>query len=555
MLTQITINNYAIIDSLDVDLNAGLTVLTGETGAGKSIIIDAIELALGKRASSNVIKPDQSRADISVSFDVATILDAQSILEKYALNHEKECCIRRSISADGRSKSFINGIPVTLNILQELSDSLINIHGQHEFHSLLKPDKQRELLDQFGGLTDTVTAVKNHFQQWKNTETELTSLKNQLKNATERTDFLKFQIQELDDLNLKENEFATLEQEHKLLANADAILSNAQQTLLTLSEDESQNTLILLNKASNALHFIKKHTPSLNTAAELINTAIIHTEEAASEIKSYLDHLDLNPERLQFLEKRLSDIYQCAKKHRLQPNELITRHLQLKDEFNQIEHRDEHIERLEKTATTLKNAYFTLAKQLSEKRIAISKKIDRLITENMQHLNMKGGKFSIHIEASEPSATGLEEINFLVSANPGQPLQPLNKVASGGELSRISLAIQVIIAQNSNTPTLIFDEVDVGIGGGTAEIIGNLLKQLGTKTQVFCITHLGQVASKGNHHLRIEKLIKNKTTRVALNYLTLEDRIEEIARLIGGINITPQTIAHAKEMLCHQTWL
>lgn len=549
MLTQITINNIAIIDSLDIDLNSGLTILTGETGAGKSIVIDAIELALGKRASANIVKHGQNRADVSVFFDLSSIDGAKFVLEKHELQDENECVIRRTISSDGRSKSFVNNVPVTLNILQELSDSLINIHGQHEFQSLLKPDKQRELLDQFGKLTTLSTMVKNHFKQWTDEQEKLVALKNQSKHSIERADFLKFQIRELDDLNLGENELESLEQEHKQLANSDEILSSAQQALALLRENDSNTAFDALNKALAHLNAVKKQCPPLNTALELINSALINAEEASSEIKSYLDHLDLNPARLEFLENRLSDIYQCARKHRIQPNELTALHQQLKNEFHQIEHSDEAIEQLEKAIVVLKKAYFDSANELTKKRKETAKKLDKSITDNMQELNMKGGKFSAHLEISEPSSNGVEKITFLVSANPGQPLQPLNKVASGGELSRISLAIQVVTAQNSNTPTLIFDEVDVGIGGGTAEIIGNLLKQLGTKTQVFCITHLGQVASKGNHHLRVEKAIENDTTKIALNYLSKKDRIEEIARMIGGINITSQTLAHAKEML------
>jgi len=551
MLNQIHIKNFTIIDNLELDLSSGMTVVTGETGAGKSVMIDAIEYALGKRASSDVIKHNCDKADICIAFDITQNKLVKEFLKSNDFDDENNCLIRRLIYQDGRSKSYINNIPTTLQPLRELSDLLINIHGQHEFHSLLKRDIQRDMLDTYGKHDDLLKKVKNYYHEWVQLHQQLKTLRNAKNHANERIDFLQFQLKELNDLALKEHELEELDQEHKQLAHADTLLSNTQLAQQALSEDENNIAVINnLNKALQALASIKSFDPHLNNIAELIQNALIQTEEASNELKHYLDMLDLNPARLSELEQRLSAIHDIARKHRIKPEALFSFRREMEQELNELENSETHLETLENNLKEIEKNYFQAAKKLSAKRKETAEKLSQLVTQNMQPLGMSGGQFTIEFEPVENiSPDGNERITFMVTANPGQPLYPLSKVASGGELSRISLAIQVITAQNHITPTLVFDEVDVGIGGPTAEVVGQLLKNLGNNAQVICITHLAQVAANGHQHLQVKKINQKNSVKIDSHYLYHDDRIREIARMIGGIKITETSLAHAKEML------
>ena len=550
MLSHITIQNFTIIESLDLDLIKGMTAITGETGAGKSIMIDALELALGNRADVSVIRQGCDRCEIFVTFDVQHIPEATQWLKEHDLESDGECILRRTIATDGRSRSFINGNPVPLQLLKELSGFLVNIHGQHEHQSLLKREEQRKLLDSYAGHPLLVSEVAITYKQWRNAQDELTSLQILANNRSARFDLLSYQVQELDALALDENEFAELDSEQKQLANADHLLENCQLALHYLADQEEQNTLSLLQRACNNLNEFNHVNERLKTCTELLTNAIVEVEEATTELRHYLDHIELNPERLQTVEERLASIFEMARKHHVTPQQLPSVHQQLSKELQQLEHSDERIKELQSTIEKLHHDYLESANKLSKSRQTAAKKLAKLVSQSMQMLGMPDGQFSIKFDANDQfSPYGLDRIEFMVSANPGQPLQSLNKVASGGELSRISLAIQVITAQTEDTPTLIFDEVDVGIGGGIATIVGKLLRTLGTNAQVLCVTHLPQVAAHAHQHLQVDKQTHTGNTHTTIRALDHQDKIQEIARMLGGIKITEQTLAHAKEML------
>ncbi|MFH1333796.1 MAG: DNA repair protein RecN [Pseudomonadota bacterium] len=550
MLTQIHIKNFTIIETLELDLHAGMTVLTGETGAGKSILIDAIELAFGKRANANVVRQGEKRADISIFFDIQNAPALQNYLETNDLNNDShECMVRRTIDREGRSKSYINGIPTSLQPLREIAEGLVNIHGQHEFQKLLKRDEQLELLDGFAKNDALLQELSELTKKWKQTRQAFEQLKASTENVQARADFLNYQIKELDELNLAENEIEKLTQEHKKLSHTDQLLQNAQLTFALLDENDSSVTNAL-STVAHTLAPIKGLDPALSNTADLVDNALIQVTEAVLEIQHYLEHAEPDPEKLAHIENRLSLIHDIARKHHVKPEALHDLHQRMQEELNQLETSDQQLLTLEASIKEQEKQYAEVAKKLTQRRQKAAQTLSQSVSEKMQTLGMKGGKFEIAFESKESlSSKGMETVTFRVSANPGHALQPLAKIASGGELSRISLAIQVIAAKNTTTPTLIFDEVDVGIGGATAEVVGELLKTLGKESQILCITHLPQVAAKGDQHLKIEKKNDTKNTSVSMQYLETEPRMQEIARMLGGIKITEQTLSHAKEML------
>lgn len=552
MLSHLSIQNFTIIDELELEINSNMTVLTGETGAGKSIIVDALMLALGGRTDTSIIKHGAERCAISATFDIEKLPAAQQWLTEHELNNENECTLRRIIGSDGRSRGFINNQTIPLQVLRELGNLLVSIHGQHEHQTLLKPDKQRMLLDAYGSHTALVKSVQSIYARWRKTYEQLNTLKTQNEQKNARYDLLKYQVQELDKLALQAEELIQLDQEQKQLANADEMLQTCQSALNLLSENDEVNAINLLNDIQHQLIPLRKLDPKFINISELINNAIIQIEEANNELQHYLERIDLNPERLQFVEQRLTQIHETARKHRVKPEELLALHQQLATELQQLENSDEYLLQIQSELDKLALEYQHTAEELTKKRQQTAKRLAPLVEKHMHELGMPGGKFQIQFEKnSEQTFTnhGLEKVEFYVSANPGQPLQPLAKVASGGELSRISLAIHVLTAKNEATPTLIFDEVDVGIGGSTAGIVGRLLRTLGEAAQVLCVTHLPQVASQGHHHFQVSKTISNKTTQTNIKLLDPAEKIEEIARMLGGVKITKQTLAHAKEML------
>ncbi|MEK6730890.1 MAG: DNA repair protein RecN [Pseudomonadota bacterium] len=550
MLTEIYIKNFTIIDELHLEFQEGMHVLTGETGAGKSITIDAMELALGKRASTDVIRKGNDRAEIAVLFDITNIPLAKTFLQQNDIDNENECMVRRILHKDGRSKSYINGSPATLQTLRELSEMLMDIHGQHEFQTLTQAHKQRQLLDDFAQHGELTQQIQRLYNNWHTLQADVDHLDQVNQNASSRIEFLTYQIQELDELNVTVEDIQAVDKEHKQLSNADQLLQNCQTAIEALDHHDMPSVLSLLITAHQATQSIAAFDPKLLAAAELLNGASIQSEEALNELNQFLDQTDLNPERLNWLEQKLSKIYDLSRKHHIKPEELPELHQSMQAELGQLENKDELLAKLQAQIQKIEKEYYRVANQLSDGRKKAAKKLNALISDNMQHLGMPGGVFEIQFDTQqELSAHGLEKIIFMVSANPGYPPAPLNKIASGGELSRISLAIQVITAEYSNTPTLIFDEVDVGIGGATAEIVGKLLQQLSKKTQTLCITHLAQVAAKAHHHYQVTKTTEHNSTAVKIALLNRAQRIQEIARMTGGIKITAQTLAHAEEML------
>lgn len=552
MLVHLSVHNYAIVEHLDLELNAGMSVITGETGAGKSIMLDALGLALGDRADSGVVRPGADKADILASFDLAAIPEARQWLSERDLDNDGPCILRRVITAEGRSRSYINGSPCPQGDLKALGELLIDIHNQHEHQSLLKPDTHRRLLDEYAGSQELARQVQLAAQRWRQTRQELERLANAGDEQRARHQLLSYQLEELDNLALGDNELPQLEQDHKALANAESLLSACRLVLEQCSEHDGGNVLSALTSSLQRLSPFNSPPGALSEAVNLLASAQIQVEEAVGELNRFLDHFDADPARQQQLEERLDSIYTLARKHRIQPGELATLQQQLFDELESLNADDQACERLSSELAAYARHYQDKAAELSQLRQGAASQLASAVEGEIQRLGMPGGRFTIELRATthtEPHPNGLEQVELLVSANPGQPLKPLAKVASGGELSRISLAIQVITAQTSRVPTLVFDEVDVGIGGPTAEVVGQLLRRLGERGQVLTVTHLPQVAAQGHHHLFVHKARGSDATHTAVAHLQDSDRIEEIARMLGGVDLTSESLAHARKMV------
>ncbi|MGH8439438.1 MAG: DNA repair protein RecN [Pseudomonas sp.] len=552
MLVHLSVHNYAIVEHLDLELACGMSVITGETGAGKSIMLDALGLTLGDRADSGVVRPGADKADILATFDLADIPEARTWLAERDLDNDGPCILRRVITAEGRSRGYINGTPCPLGDLKALGELLIDIHSQHEHQSLLKSDTHRRLLDEYAGATDLARQVQLAAQRWRQTRQELEHLSNSGDEQRAQHQLLSYQLEELDNLGLGEDELEQLEQEHKNLTNAEALFGICRQVIDHCSENDSGNVLNALTASLNRLTAVQNAPKALGEAANMIASAQIQVEEAVGELNRFLDHFDADPARLQQLEERLDSIYTLARKHRVHPTGLANLQQRLMEELEGLNANDESIERLGDELAAFARHYQDKAGELSTLRVQAANQLAGAVEQEIQRLGMPGGRFSIELHANgsdELSPHGLEQVELLVSANPGQPLKGLAKVASGGELSRISLAIQVITAQTSRIPTLVFDEVDVGIGGPTAEIVGQLLRRLGERGQVLTVTHLPQVAAQGHHHLFVHKVRNSDATHTAVANLGKRERVEEVARMLGGIDLTKESLAHARKMV------
>lgn len=551
MLTTLSINQYAIVDRLDIELAAGLTVVTGETGAGKSIMIDALALALGDRADAGAVRPGAERADVIAGFDLGNLPVAQAWLAERDLDTGNgDCILRRTLASDGRSRAFINGKPSTLGDLKSLGELLVDIHGQHEHQSLLRRDMHRVLLDEFGGHAAQARNVAAAYRSYREKRNELSALEQAAADGDARRDLLKFQLEEFERLSLKDDEYAQLEAEHKRLANTDNLRAACEQAYALVYENEDGAARDRLQRAQYALE--GQEDAELQRASELLASAVIQVEEAADALRRYNDRLEADPERLAEIEQRLSACFQLARKHRVQPVGLVALHAQIAGELDRLENHGTHRAALEATVLSLHGEFLAGARKLGELRRKTAKKLEKDVSEQLALLGMAGGRLHVSFTAladKDANAGGIDSIEFLVSLNAGQPPKPLAKVASGGELSRISLAIQVICAEKSTIPTLIFDEVDVGIGGATAEVVGKLLRRLGGRGQVLCVTHLAQVAACGHQHLRVEKNSDGKQTSSAVIPLNARERVKEIARMAGGLTITPEALKHAEALL------
>lgn len=552
MLTHIHIWNFAIVESLDIEFESGLTVLTGETGAGKSILLDALGLALGDRADTSVIRHGCDKAEISVSFSVADAPEASAWLAQHEMESEDECIIRRSISLKGPSRAFINGIPSTVQQLRELGEMLVDLHGQHEHQSLLHKDIQRRLLDDYADHKALLGEVTKFYAEWQNLTRDYNHLSQANTDRDSRLELLRYQVQELEALDLQPGETEKLEQELKRLSNANQLLTTAQSVINRLDEDDHHAVSSILSQCNTDITGLTRIDEKLAPTAELLNSSIIQVQETVSELRHYIESLELDPERLSEVEQRITEIHNLSRKHRVEPEALVGLFPQLKQEQEDLKHADIKLGDLQKQIETARDAYVKAAKKLTASRLKTANLLSEKITDAMQGLSLQGGQFKaelIELDEAQWCGHGAENIEFLVSANPGTPVKPLNKVASGGELSRISLAIQVITAQAARIPTLIFDEVDVGIGGRVAEIVGLQLRALGQHRQVVCVTHLPQVAALGHHHYQVSKQTSQNTTLTEISPLDTTQRVDEIARMLGGIKITEQTLSHAREMI------
>ena len=507
MLRSLQIRNFAIIDEIDITFNDDMTVLTGETGAGKSILIDALSLVLGERGSSNLIRNKEKRAEYTADFEITNNSHALNWLIEKSLDNENECILRRTISPDGKSRSFINGNTVNLQSLKSLGNLLLDIHGQHFHQSLCKKNVQRDLLDHFGGLSVTKNKIKRIFNEWKELSDQLSKMIEGNTNKEDRIDLLSFQLKELDELALISGEYDSLNSEFKKISNIEKINKGINSLIDCLQSNEITNVEQMLNDSIKNIDTLATFDNSLEETKNLLSEAEINVSEAIGNLSRYGESIDYDNQKSREIEERINTIISLSRKHRVDPDELIDTKIQIEKELNELNNSQTSIDEAERHLSDLRKKYDDLASELTKKRSDSAKKLSGLVADSMNELGMTGGIFEIEITPSNNiSQHGNDDITFHISANPGQKPQPLSNIASGGELSRMSLAIQVITSNGTNIPTMIFDEVDSGIGGAIAEVVGNKLKDLGQNKQVLCVTHLAQVASKGSSHIRINKL-------------------------------------------------
>lgn len=548
MLQTLSIRDFVIVDRLDLEFNAGFTVLTGETGAGKSILIDALSLALGARGEGGITRAGCEKAEITAQFDIASEQALQQwMAENEIPDDDHQLLLRRVIYADGRSRAFINGMPSTVQQLRDVGEFLVDIYSQHAHHSLLKPAYQRETLDQFAGLTELSRQVASAFKVWHMLYQQRTEMEQNAAAYADELASLRDEVRELKQLAPVEAEWEPLQQEHARLSNGASLLAGGEQCRELLSEGELA-AVHQLNAVQHKLQSLAAYDTALNEIVALVDSALIQIDEADRSLNRYLQRTELDPERLVEVESRMQALHAAARKYRVRPEELEsvlvskTARIETLDGLGE----DGALARQEQEA---KEAYLRDARTLSAKRVQAAERLGQEITLEMQRLALAGGAFSVSLTPQEFASTGLEQVEFLVAGHAGVAPRPLSKVASGGELSRISLAIRVVTAQQGDIATMIFDEVDVGIGGGVAEIVGQLLSRLGTRRQILVITHLPQVAAQGKSHWKVSKSQVQGQTLSTIHVLEQADRVEEIARMLGGVEITETTRQHASEML------
>ena len=553
MLAHLSVRDFAIVERLDLDLHAGMTVLTGETGAGKSILIDALGLTLGERASTKVVRKGAERAEVIAVFELGSDCDAARYLaEQDLVSSDDECILRRIIGSDGRSRAQVNGRPVPLQILRELGDALVDIHGQHEHQSLLKSSAQRRILDEYAGHGEDLEALASLHDQWQTTRDAIEELSGGPEQRAQRLDFLRYQVKELDTLDIRSDELESLDQEHRRLSHASELLAMCGRSVDDIDGDGDRSLTAGLGSVLAALQEMVAMDSGVENIRALLDGAGIQLNEAAAELRRYRDRIDVDPGRLQAMNERLTAIHDTARKHQIESRELPALHQRLRQEIAELEGSSTRLTELQSALEDLLQTYAGAAAQLHDSRVRAAGKLSDAISANIRALGMPQGRLHIDVEANfqaPPSRNGVDSVAFQVAINPGQPLLPLAKVASGGELSRISLAIQVIATQTSGVPTLIFDEVDAGVGGSVAEIVGRELRSLANNRQVLCVTHLPQVASLAQQHVQVQKRSQRRQTHTDLRSLSGEGRVEEIARMLGGVTITDQALAHAREML------
>ena len=554
MLTQLTINNFAIVRQLEIELAKGMSVITGETGAGKSIAIDALGLCLGQRIETSMVREGQERAEICATFFIEPTNPAYQWLQQQELqdpDNPSDCILRRVINADGRSKAFINSTPVSASQLKEIGQYLIHINGQHASQLLLKNDYQLQLVDTFAHHNDLLAQMREDYRVWKNLQTQVKNFQQKVAENEAKKQLLQYQVEELDEFALRPNEYLELEEDQRRLSNSEQLTQLSQSALQLLSENETVSIDSMLYRATQYIDELSELDPRYVSVQTMLNDALIQVQEATSEVQHLASHIEQDPMLLQEIEQRLGQALQLARKHNVKPEELVEWHQKLKAELTALLDFSESEERLilEEKAAFEKMQH--TAKQLHESRSQAAGKLAQQVTDSIKGLAMENAEFFIEVNSdlTKVASNGADNIVFTLLSNLGQQAQPLAKVASGGELSRISLAIQVLTSDQSAIPTLIFDEVDVGISGKTASVVGKLLRQLGDKCQVLCVTHLPQVACHGHHQFNVEKFTVDDKTETKMTALSQEERIPALARLLGGSEITDLALANAQEML------
>ncbi len=552
MLTNLCVRHLAVVDDIELTLKPGMTSLTGETGAGKSILVDALGLVLGDRADSNMIRHGHDRAEVEASFDVSQNEQLQQWLIQQELDDQSLCHLRRTISRDGRSRAYINGRTVPLSQLKIISEKSIDIHGQHAHQSLVRPDTQRQLLDTVANTKPLLDALKTSYQQWQSIQQQIDTQTQQAEQYRSQLDLLNYQINELEPLDLSEDSLQKLIHEQQQLANVSQLTTAAQSSLYQLFEQENGAAYHQINLALNELRGLLDIEPRFANLIELLNSITVQLDESETELRHYLDHIDLDPSKLDDIETQLSTLHSLARKHHVEIEALPEHYQSLCDQRSNLNDLDSQIEQLQQQLIQQKQHCLDLCNKITEKRQKSAKPLAKKIMATIQELAIPAGKIEIIVspmQLQEFNETGADQIQLLVSTNPGQAAGELGKVASGGELARISLAIQVVTAGTRSVPTLVFDEVDVGIGGGIAEIVGQHLRKLAATQQVICITHLPQVAAQAQQQLQVNKKQLSNSTHIEVSLLDEEQRIEEIARMLGGVKLTEKTRLHAQEML------
>lgn len=552
MLRNIHVRNFAIIDEIEIEFADGMTVLTGETGAGKSILVDALGLVLGERGSSGLVRKGAKRAEFTAEFDVCGVPGARDWLEAQMLDVDGDCNIRRVIGSDGRSRAFINGNNVPLQSLKALGEMLLDIHGQHFHQSLARRDIQRSLLDHYGELGELANATGCAFDEWQTLATNLAEIESANDDRDARLELLRFQISELEALDLHHDELPLLIDERSKLQNSGRIADGVARALDGLFDSDASNAQSLLADATQTIETLVAFDAALEPVLGTLRDVNIQVTESVDELRRYADSFEMDSNRQNWVEERLDAITDISRKHRIDPEEIGELLDRLTEQRDELINAEEHSATLRQRVASAEQSFRKLAKKLSVGRKKAASAFSVAVTEAMSGLGMPGGAFEVGIsprDKTDPRAFGLDNVEYLISPNPGQPAMPLAKIASGGELSRMSLAIQVIASDGSAIPTMVFDEVDSGVGGGVAEMVGLRLRELGQSRQVFCVTHLPQVASLANHHCRVIKVTDGKSTKTVITPLSPDERVEEIARMLGGVEITQRTRDHAKEML------
>ena len=556
MLSHLSIKNYATVESLEIEFQPGMTVITGETGAGKSIILGALGFTLGDRADKTIVRPGASRADIVAEFSVSNIKSAQSWLVDHDLILESDphqCLLRRVVNHDGRSRGYINGSPVTLTNLKDLGDMLMDIHSQHEHHSLLQRATHQRLLDDFGVDQKLRNNLLSTWKQWQTNHQKLTALKDQTSASSAQAQLLAYQLSEIEELDVQDDEVEQLDSEFKALSHADDTL-NVVHGALEECEGDEQSLANQIAQITQRLRSLKSNAEALGPAIALMEAAEIQLSEAVNELRRFGEGFQADPERLDTVNRRLGALHDLARKHKVPASELGQLIRDLKDQLSRFENSGAELEQLQANDGLLREQYQKLATDVSKQRRRAANKLDKAVNSELKHLGMPHAELSVTLTASTgdaPSQHGLETVEFLVSTNPGQAANSLIKVASGGELSRISLAIQVITAQTSETPSLVFDEVDVGIGGGVAKVVGEMLRQLGQSTQILCVTHQAQVAGQGHHHFYVSKSAQSESTVTSVLSLEGEQIVKEIARMLAGEELSEESLAHAQQLVAN----